>query len=90
MRSLSCGLRLYGNQIGDKGATAIAEALKVNGAMKTLELGFNNIGDDGAKALASALEVNASLKLETLVVDSAIEQNPQLVAACHAKGVELR
>jgi hypothetical protein len=28
-----------------------------------------------------------SLKLETLVVDSAIEHNPQLVAACRAKGV---
>ena len=33
---------------------------------------------------------HASLKLETLVVDSAIEHNPQLLAACRAKGVELR
>eukprot|EP00966_Prymnesium_polylepis_P247163 5715647-Prymnesium_polylepis.1 len=38
MRSLSCGLSLYGNQIGDKGAVAIAEALKVNGALKLKRL----------------------------------------------------
>ena len=61
--------------------------MTVNASLKILELEDNNIGDDGAKALASALEVNASLKLETLVVDSAIEHNPQLVAACRAKGV---
>ena len=50
----------------------------------------NNIGDPGAIAIAKALEVNASLKLETLVVDDAILGNPQLVAACRAKGVELK
>ena len=34
---LSCGRSLFSNQIGDQGATAIADALKVNGALKTLE-----------------------------------------------------
>ena len=37
MRSLSCGRSLYNNQIGDQGATAIAEALKVNAALKLKE-----------------------------------------------------
>jgi hypothetical protein len=39
LRSLSCGRSLYYNQIGDQGlqgATAIAEALKVNGALTFL------------------------------------------------------
>jgi hypothetical protein len=37
MRSLSCARRLRWNKIGDQGATAIAKALVVNGALKTLE-----------------------------------------------------
>ena len=61
MRSLSCGLRLYGNQIGDKGAIAIAEALKVNGALTELSLGSNRLGDQGATAIADALKVNGAL-----------------------------
>ena len=61
MRSLSCGIRLYGNQIGDKGATAIAEALKVNGALTVLGLENNKIGPSGATAIAEALKVNGAL-----------------------------
>ena len=82
-------LDLSFNKIGNQGAVAIAEALKVNAVMTELWLGNNNIGDEGAKALASALEVNAELKLEALYVPSAIEKNPQLVAACREKGVNL-
>ena len=52
-------LWLNQNNIGDAGATAIADALKFNAVMETLILGANDIGDEGAKALASALEVNA-------------------------------
>ena len=37
MSSLSCGPSLYDNQIGDQGATAIGEALKVNGALTELK-----------------------------------------------------
>ena len=37
MRSLSHRRSLNFNQIGDQGATAIAEALKVNGALTNLE-----------------------------------------------------
>ena len=54
-----------------------------------LDLGVNKIGDAGAAAIANAIAVNATLKLETLYVDDAILGNPQLVAACRAKGVKL-
>ena len=82
-------LELNLNKIGDAGAAAIANAIAVNASVTKLYLYHNKIGDEGAKALASALEVNASLKLETLVVDDAILGNPQLVAACRAKGVDV-
>jgi hypothetical protein len=44
------------------GAKAIAEALKVNAVLTTLNLGYNSIGDEGAKAIAEALKVNAVLE----------------------------
>ncbi|KOO27154.1 hypothetical protein Ctob_012414 [Chrysochromulina tobinii] len=52
-------LNLTGNNIGDEGAVAIAEALKVNAAVTNLFLIYNNIGDEGAIAIAEALKVNA-------------------------------
>jgi hypothetical protein len=56
-------LRLDSNKnIGDEGAKAIAEALKVNAVLTFLELHGNyKISDDGAKAIAEALKVNAVL-----------------------------
>ena len=83
-------LELFGNQIGDAGAAAIANAIAVNASLKILALEGNKIGDAGAAAIANAIAVNASLKLETFYVDDAILGNPQLVAACLAKGVELK
>ena len=59
-------------------------------ALKSLDLFNNKIGDVGAAAIANAIAVNASLKLKVLWVPSAIKSNPQLVAACRAKGVELK
>eukprot|EP00966_Prymnesium_polylepis_P140733 3250321-Prymnesium_polylepis.1 len=49
MRSPSYG-HIWDNEIGDQGATAISEALKVNGALNIIELGNNNIGDQGARS----------------------------------------
>ena len=46
---------------GLEGAIAIAEALKVNAVVTTLDLRWNNIRDEGAKAIAEALKVNAVL-----------------------------
>ena len=82
--------RLSGNNIGDAYVAAIANAIAVNASMTVLRLDYNKIGDAGAAAIAKAIEDNASLKLETLFVDDAILGNPQLVAACRAKGVKLQ
>ena len=48
------------NAIGDEGAAALAEALKVNTALTWLDLKDNEIGDEGAAALAEALKVNTA------------------------------
>jgi len=53
---------LGGNEeIGDEGAKALAEALKVNTTVEKLDLMYCGIGDDGAAALAEALRSNTSL-----------------------------
>ena len=54
-------LHLSYNTIGDIGAVAIAEALKNNNALISLDLDGNNIGDIGAVALAEALKGNTGL-----------------------------
>ncbi len=70
--------QLIENTIGNKGAEAIAEALKVNGALQILDLGGrmfcavdfflsynidNQIGAKGAEAIAEALKVNGVLQI---------------------------
>jgi hypothetical protein len=47
--------------IGVEGASALADALKVNTSVNSINLGSNGIGDMGALALADALEVNMSV-----------------------------
>jgi Ran GTPase-activating protein (RanGAP) involved in mRNA processing and transport len=54
-------LNLTAKSIGDDGAKAIAEALKVNTVLTSLSLDDNSIGDDGAKAIAEGLKVNTVL-----------------------------
>jgi Ran GTPase-activating protein (RanGAP) involved in mRNA processing and transport len=44
-----------------EGALAIAEALKLNSSLTTLDLGYNEIGIEGAFAIAEGLKVNSSL-----------------------------
>jgi hypothetical protein len=48
-------LLLTGNKIGDCGAMALAEALKVNRTLLVLNLAANAIGDEGCAHLAGAL-----------------------------------
>ncbi|RUP49916.1 hypothetical protein BC936DRAFT_140982 [Jimgerdemannia flammicorona] len=51
-----------GNTISEKGARALAEALKMNTSLQTLNLSTNAIGGNGASALAEALKINTSLQ----------------------------
>merc|ERR1712039_839666 len=48
-------LRLNGNKIGPSGASAIAEALKVNAVLKSIDLRDNSLGTEGWCAIFSAL-----------------------------------
>ena len=56
MRSLSYRRSLMGNKIGNQGATAMAEALKVNGALKLKELAVDDLllGHTALKAACAA------------------------------------
>ena len=67
-------------EIGDEGAKALAEALKVNATVEELSLWKCGIGDDGAAALAEALRANTSLtKLNLMCNDGIGEQGKQLL-----------
>ena len=54
-------LSLFGERIGDEGAKQLAEALRNNRRLRTLDLWSNDIGPKGAAALAAALAVNNKL-----------------------------
>ena len=44
--------RLTGNDVGDAGVDALADALRINATVHTLTLASNHVGDAGAEALA--------------------------------------
>ncbi|RUP50270.1 hypothetical protein BC936DRAFT_139793 [Jimgerdemannia flammicorona] len=50
------------NGIGEKGASALAEALKMNANLQNLNLRWNAIGAKGTSTLAEALKMNTSLQ----------------------------
>jgi len=73
-------VNLNGNkEIGDEGAKALAEALKVNTTLKELYLYGCGIGDGGAAALAEALRSNTSLTELGLSGNGFGEQGEQLL-----------
>ena len=51
----------YGTYTAE-GINAIAEALKLNGSLTSLDVGDNEIGAEGAEAIAETLKLNGSLK----------------------------
>lgn len=60
-------LKVGGNELGDEGAEAVAQALLLPergrpSSLLTLDLGFNDVGDAGAEALARSLRHNATLR----------------------------
>ncbi|KJE97167.1 hypothetical protein CAOG_010090 [Capsaspora owczarzaki ATCC 30864] len=66
VKNASGQLSLLNRQIGEVGARAIAETLKVNKTLKYLDLDNNLIGDAGAQSIAEALKVNTTLKALSL------------------------
>ena len=65
-------LFLSRNNIDDVGAKLIADALKNNHSLNTLNLIGNNIGDVGAMAIADALKVNRNLTTLNLLANNNI------------------
>jgi hypothetical protein len=59
-------LELYSNGIGDDGAKAIAEALKVNSVLTKLSLQDNSMGDAGKKAVRDAVKDRSGFVLELM------------------------
>jgi hypothetical protein len=55
-------MNLQLNPFGNKGAAALAAALRVNKSLTSIDLGGCSIGDTGALKLAAALTVNQTLK----------------------------
>ena len=78
-------------EIGDEGAKAFAEALKVNATVERLDLDECGIGDDGAAAFAEALRSNTSLTMLNLGGNGIGEQGKQLLrdAVAGREGFEL-
>lgn len=61
-RCMFSTLESEANCIGEAGAKAFAEALKVNTRLKYLNLSNSSIGNEGAKAIADALRFNTVLE----------------------------
>lgn len=63
-------IKINNNEIGDEGAIALAEALKINDTLKYLYINNNKIGDAGAKAFATVLGKNGgNTRLEGLYIN---------------------
>lgn len=56
-------LDVGGNNIGPEGITALAQALKGNDTLRTLELGYNPIMDKGAQALSDVAKYDLKVRL---------------------------
>lgn len=56
-------LDVGGNNIGPEGITALAQALKGNDTLRTLELGYNPIMDKGARALSEVAKYDLKVRL---------------------------
>lgn len=51
-------LKLGYNNLGDRGATILADGIAKHPALESLDLGFNDVGDEGCQALATAIGPN--------------------------------
>ena len=87
-------LNLRGNEIGQEGAPALAEVLKVNTSLQSLNLQAVNkyirIGQAGAQALAEALKVNTSLQSLNLECNEIDQVGAQALAQALTVNTSLR
>ena len=71
-------LRLQSCGLGEGGGRALAETLRLNSTLKSLDLGYNGLGEGGGRALAEALRLNTSLTSLKLKMISFIFNNNDL------------
>jgi len=76
---ISDHLGFVGSSIGDNGAQALAEALKMNSTLTTLCLQNNSIGDIGAQALYQELQVNSTLTTLDLWQNSVTDKGAMIL-----------
>jgi Leucine Rich repeat len=77
-------LNISANNIGDKGAAALAEMLRSNTTLERLDLSSNVIDYDGISALSAALADNTSLKALYVRCCLRPQNNTRLCMAAHA------
>jgi len=61
MNVLLCYVYVPVNNIGENGASQIANSLQHNSTLTTLDLGSNKIGDNGASQIVNSLQHNYTL-----------------------------
>lgn len=83
-------IALGNNKLGDAGAVAFSEMLKVNSVMKELHIDQNAMTDIGAHALADALTVNANLLMLWFVRNPISQSSIDLFAQALHKNTKLR
>jgi len=66
--------------IGDKGAVAIAEGLKVNHRLTTINISKNNIGEKGAAAIAEGLKLNQGLTTIDISLNNIGEKGEETIS----------
>jgi hypothetical protein len=71
-RQITISSIIQPRRFGTEGGAALADALKVNSTLTTINLDRNSIGDEGYAALADALKVNSTLTTINLF-DNSIE-----------------
>ena len=79
-------LELAERAIGDDGAAALADAVKVSATLTSLTLVCNSIGDAGAAALADAVKVSATLTTLSLgsnSISDAATEAASVAVACN-------
>ena len=64
---VSCSqLNLYDNRIGPEGAKSLADALKVNASLTSIQLKNNKLGDEGWGAIFAGICSNKDSKIESV------------------------
>jgi Ran GTPase-activating protein (RanGAP) involved in mRNA processing and transport len=82
-------LSLRGEDIGNNGVRALAEALSENNTLTLLDLELTNMTDEGACVLARVFETNATIKSVDLASNSIGDVGARAIAAALPKNTTL-